>query len=288
MVISHSQALSGLSANTLYHYRVRSRDAAGNLATSGDSTFRTALAPDTTAPTVSLSAPAAGATVSGVSTVVSATASDNVGVVGVQFKLDGENLGTEDLASPYSINWDTTQVADGSHVLSAVARDAAGNTRTSTTRTVTVANQTTTHNVTAYAIVSGSFYSGSIQNLASDDNRYFVTRSTTSGSSRTSAAAFEFRDAPAAPVRLDLTVRLKSSVASTDVRLYAYNFATATWLEIANQTVGTSEVTMLGSVASDTQQFVSSTGQVGIEIVSNGGSRTHNISDEIVQLTITR
>jgi len=41
LVISHSVSLSGLSANTLYHYRVRSKDAAGNLATSADGTFTT-------------------------------------------------------------------------------------------------------------------------------------------------------------------------------------------------------------------------------------------------------
>ncbi len=42
LVTSHSAALSGLSASTLYHYRVKSRDAAGNLATSADYTFTTA------------------------------------------------------------------------------------------------------------------------------------------------------------------------------------------------------------------------------------------------------
>src|SRR6266404_1307660 len=51
---------------------------------------------DTTPPTVALTAPANGATVSGSSVTVSASASDNVGVAGVQFKLDGSNLGTAD------------------------------------------------------------------------------------------------------------------------------------------------------------------------------------------------
>ena len=41
LVISHSANLSGLNANTTYHYRVKSRDAAGNLATSADFTFTT-------------------------------------------------------------------------------------------------------------------------------------------------------------------------------------------------------------------------------------------------------
>ena len=61
---------------------------------------------------------------------VSANAADNVGVAGVQFKLDGANLGAEDTASPYSASWNTTTATNGSHTLTAVARDAAGNTTT--------------------------------------------------------------------------------------------------------------------------------------------------------------
>jgi myo-inositol-hexaphosphate 3-phosphohydrolase len=96
---------------------------------------------DGTPPTVSLSAPSDGATVSGTVTV-SASASDDVGVAGVQFKLDGANLGSEDLSSPYSLSWNTTSVTNGSHVLTAVARDAAGNTATSAPVNVTVSNST--------------------------------------------------------------------------------------------------------------------------------------------------
>lgn len=52
-VTSHSVSLSGLSESITYHYRVKSQDAAGNLATSGDYTFTTTTSPDTTAPTIS-------------------------------------------------------------------------------------------------------------------------------------------------------------------------------------------------------------------------------------------
>ncbi len=51
LVTSHTQALSGLSGATTYHYRVYSRDAAGNLATSADATFSTTA--DTVAPVIS-------------------------------------------------------------------------------------------------------------------------------------------------------------------------------------------------------------------------------------------
>jgi chitodextrinase len=56
MITSHSQGLSNLFPSTLYHYRVRSKDANGNLAMSGDLTFATLAAvppPDTTPPVLS-------------------------------------------------------------------------------------------------------------------------------------------------------------------------------------------------------------------------------------------
>lgn len=56
LMTSHSETLSGLSTNTLYHFRVRSKDASGNLAVSTDFTFTTAsssLPPDTTPPVIS-------------------------------------------------------------------------------------------------------------------------------------------------------------------------------------------------------------------------------------------
>jgi hypothetical protein len=96
---------------------------------------------DTTAPTVSVTAPSNGATVSG-NTTVSTNASDNVAVAGVQFKLDGSNLGSEDTSSPYSISWNASLASNGSHSLTAVARDAAGNTTTSSAITVTVTGGT--------------------------------------------------------------------------------------------------------------------------------------------------
>lgn len=63
-------------------------------------------------------------------------------MVGVQFGLDGANLGIERTTTPYSIAWVTTAVADGTHTLNAVARDAAGNRASSSLVTVTVKNAT--------------------------------------------------------------------------------------------------------------------------------------------------
>jgi fibronectin type 3 domain-containing protein len=90
-------------------------------------------------PTVSITAPANGATVSGTITV-SADATDNVAVAGVRFQLDGANIGTQDKIAPYSVSLDTATLTNGPHSLTAVALDAAGNQTTASPITVTVSN----------------------------------------------------------------------------------------------------------------------------------------------------
>jgi hypothetical protein len=102
--------------------------------------------PDTPPPTVALSAPVNGATVSGTITV-SATATDNTGVVGVQFQLNGTNLGAEDTTKPFSISWNTSGVTPGPYTLTAVARDAAGNAASSAPLTINISSPTSTLSV---------------------------------------------------------------------------------------------------------------------------------------------
>jgi hypothetical protein len=93
---------------------------------------------DITPPSVAVTAPAAGATVAG-SVAMTASATDNVGVAGVQFKVDGVNLGAELLQPPYALSWNTTASANGAHTVTATARDAAGN-RASASVAVSVSN----------------------------------------------------------------------------------------------------------------------------------------------------
>ncbi len=95
---------------------------------------------DTSAPNVSWTAPSNGSSVSG-NVTLSVNASDNIGVEGVQFKSNGLNLGSEDASAPYSATWNTNALNNGSYVLTATARDAAGNS-TSVDLTVTVSSPT--------------------------------------------------------------------------------------------------------------------------------------------------
>ena len=83
---------------------------------------------DTQPPTVRITAPSAGALISGTAVAVSATASDNVGVVSVVFLLDGQQVGGDNCCVSVDVIADSTKVPNGPHTLTARARDAAGNT----------------------------------------------------------------------------------------------------------------------------------------------------------------
>ena len=100
---------------------------------------------DNVPPTVSLTSPAPGAsllgvTLSGAQIAFSASASDNVAIASVQFQVDGYAVGSAITAAPYSYRWDSTSVPNGPHTVTAVARDTSGNRTTSAGTTVVVSN----------------------------------------------------------------------------------------------------------------------------------------------------
>src|SRR5256885_1619703 len=84
---------------------MRARGAAGNPRRWGAGAVAVPQG-DATPPAVAITAPVPGATVSRTVTVT-ASATDNVGVAGVQFLLDGGVLGAEDTTAPYAVAWDT-------------------------------------------------------------------------------------------------------------------------------------------------------------------------------------
>jgi uncharacterized protein (TIGR03118 family) len=94
-------------------------------------------APDIVAPTVSISAPAAGEVSGTVS--INTDAADNVGVVQVEF-LAGTTVIETDTIAPFTFDWDSTSVENGSVNLTARASDAFGNVTTSAALAVTVNN----------------------------------------------------------------------------------------------------------------------------------------------------
>ena len=162
---------SGAAPN---NYTVTAR-ATNSAATSfSDSDSATYVVTDTTAPTVSITAPAGGAYLRG-NVTVSATASDNIGVARVEFFKDSDPAPfATDTISPYSVIWDTTVASNGGHTLTAKAHDAAGNIGTSSAVPVTVDNIAPSVSITSPT--SGSYLRGNITVSANASDNIGVAR----------------------------------------------------------------------------------------------------------------
>lgn len=141
-----------VSLNTLavpdgtYAFYAKAYDLAGSVI--GDASFNNAVQspakrifimnnPDMVPPSVSIRTSSQGGPLSQFQ-VIMVDASDNVGIAGVQVKLDGNNLGPELIREPFNLELDFTTVNEGVHILTAVARDPAGNTAVSAPLTVVV------------------------------------------------------------------------------------------------------------------------------------------------------
>src|SRR5205823_12097049 len=93
--------------------------------------------PDTTAPTVAITSPSNGAMVSG-TVQVNVAATDHTAITMTKYLVDGGTIGGFSPPS-MSLSWNSNTVNDGSHTLTVVAYDAAGNSARSTAK-VDVAN----------------------------------------------------------------------------------------------------------------------------------------------------
>lgn len=126
---NHEVVLTGLTPGITYFYTVRSKDEPGNQAVSSSLVFTTINdgSTDLVKPSVTITSPLNDSTVTGTITIT-ATASDDKAVAGVQFQVDGINFGSEDQTAPYAVTWDTATALAGTHRINAIARDAAGNT----------------------------------------------------------------------------------------------------------------------------------------------------------------
>jgi hypothetical protein len=156
------------STSGTHTLKATAKDVNGNVGTSASVSVTVQNSTDTTPPTVSITSPANGAAVTGTITV-SANASDNVAVASVQFRVDGANVGTADTSAPYSYALNTATLTNGSHSLTAVAKDTAGNTATSTAVAITVKNaaDTTPPTVSITSPANGATVGGTITILAS-------------------------------------------------------------------------------------------------------------------------
>jgi len=137
-----------------------------------DLVFAVGQEPDTQPPTVLITSPRGGATVSG-TVPVALEAEDDFGVTSVELYAGTTLLG-KDTSAPYSVSWNTQAVAEGLHSLTAKAYDAAGHQTTSAAVTVTVDSTPPTADFTAPA--QGAVVRGTVQVSATATDNQSVTR----------------------------------------------------------------------------------------------------------------
>jgi hypothetical protein len=114
----HKIVLTDLKPSTTYHYVVQSTDASENTVVSRDGIFETPPLPDGEDPQVSISDPG---TCKGI-TKITAPASDNVGIMKVEFYFNKELVFT-DYSAPYELILNTTNYVNGNYTLEARAFD---------------------------------------------------------------------------------------------------------------------------------------------------------------------
>ena len=129
---------------------------------------------NSSAPTISITSPASGATVSG-TVAVSTSVSSNT--TSVQFKVDGANSGAAVTTAPFGFSLNTTTLSNGSHSLSAVATNSANQTATSATVSITVNNANTTPpTVSISSPTSGATVSGTVNVAATATDKTGITK----------------------------------------------------------------------------------------------------------------
>jgi chitodextrinase len=176
-----------LPAGSTHTLSAKAHDAAGNIGSSASVSVRVG---DTTPPSVTLSKPSNGDTVS--NTVnITANATDNLQLQKVEFYVNGvlKSIAT---SAPYQYSWNSREVDNGTVGISATAYDTAGN-KQSDTVAVTVANADITPpsaptnlkaNATSYSTVSLS-WTASTDNIGVEG--YYIIRNGTTIAQTTSA-----------------------------------------------------------------------------------------------------
>ena len=169
-----------LANNKTYSIYALAYDAAGNITTSATINVNVSnTVSDASSPTVSLTAPANNTAYSTAqSVIISANATDNVGVAKVEF-YDGTTLLGSDTTNPYSYSWAVAASNNGAHSLTAKAYDAAGNSAVSSAVLVTVniaASDTTAPTASITAPANNSIVSGTTNVIANASDSAGVTK----------------------------------------------------------------------------------------------------------------
>ena len=180
---------------------------------------------NSSAPSISITSPASGATVSG-TVAVSTSVSSNT--TSVQFKVDGTNTGAAVTSAPFSLSLNTKTLSNGSHVLTATARNSAAQTATSPAIAIIVNNP-------LLSIVTTSFPNGPVQvsytaSLQASGGTAPYSWSVLSGQLPTglslSPSTGTISGMPTVAGSFSFTIQVKDSAAATTSAAFSINITT--------------------------------------------------------------
>jgi hypothetical protein len=271
LVTAHAETIAGLTGSTLYHYRVKSKDASGNLAVSADYTFSTAT--DTTTLVISnVAASSVTATTALIcwNTNIAGDSQVEYGVTpyyGTTTPLAPAKLQSHacplialSTGTLYHYRVKSTaasgiQTVSGDYTLTTPASNPAGGPKI--------------YGVTGVVFSLGSC-PGNYGSLTADDNDFMAINAIQSGSSFYTDwyAKIVIAEAPSQVSSIGISFN-GHYTATQPQALYLYNFNSSTWTMISNDTIGTVEqfVTALSTAAA---RYVSSTGEIRARIYTAG------------------
>jgi subtilisin len=254
--------------------------------------------PDTIAPTVLSTAPAANTTSVSPATVVSVTFAEPMDLAATQaaFSLVRAGDGAP-VAGTYSWSVETLSFRPSAPLaeataytarLGAAASDAAGN-PLAAERTWTF---TTWRTVSAYpyatALEAGTLRGGDASRLAADDNLFYEVNSTATG---TRTAAWQGRVSGVSNAAKKLTVRYRGRASGTCNQTVAvYNWVTAGWTTLDTRSLGTTEALIEKSVAGTLANYVSGSsgdGEVRVRVRCTA-NRAFYVSADVLRVIHTR
>lgn len=243
-----------LVPNGNYTITVTARDEAGN--TQASSVGVSVNNADTKPPVLTVTSPAAGATVSG-TTSVAFSASDNVGVTAITVAANGVTICSV-AGNATSCAWNTTNLTNGPYTVAVTARDAAGNNQM-VSRSVTVANaDKTAPVVTISSPASGATLTGTVAVSFTATDNVGVTGITVSAGAATicsfsgpaTSCAWDTKQSPNGAVTLSVTARDQAGNTQSAARSVTINNpVTDSVKPVVSFTTALAGMTVKGTVA---------------------------------------
>lgn len=148
---------------------------------------------------------------------------------------------------------------------------------------------TTSYTPSSLQVFAGTVQSGSASSLTTSDNARFDLRSAASGSTRVVDydAILTGINRGTGVTQIVLTVENQMSLSGA-LGVYLYNYTTGQYVQVASQSVATTDTTSTYTITTGAANYVSSTGQCLVGFYrSRTGTTNYNLRTDFVRVAVT-